>query len=239
MSIKRRWPWIAQQTWKNVLFIHFPVPYKDLKKHIPKPFKLETFGGQAWIGVVLFEALNSRLRGMPTPLSYRYFLQLNVRTYVKFGHEPGVFFFSIDANRKLPVLGAKLFSLPYFLAQMDITKQGINYRFNSKRKIKDQLQSPLFDIHYKPISEPFFSEEDSLVYWFTERYCIWTVKGNKIYKGPISHHPWRLQSAKVSMTIDHEHPLFNQLTQSSPITHYCFKMHAYVHPFEQKGIYLN
>lgn len=238
MNFERRWPWIAQQTWRNILFIHFPVPYKMLKNYIPPPFTLETYNGQAWIGIVLFEALNSRLRGMPRSLSFRKFLQLNIRTYITFDSEPGVYFFSLDASRKLPVMGAKLFALPYFHAQMQFNTYEHKFRLTSKRMINNRLHFPMFDIKYKPVSEPFMSKNDSLFYWFTERYCIWLINGNKIYKAPISHKSWPLQSAEADIAIDHDFPLLSYCHQATPITHYCLQMNAHVHPFEQKGIYL-
>src|SRR5690625_3643362 len=237
MRHKRRWPWIAQQTWDNVLFVHFPVPFTILNKYIPEPFTLETYNGQAWIGIILFEAKNSRLRGMPKLPSYRYFLQLNIRTYVKFGSESGVYFFSIDASRKLPVIGATLVSLPYYFAQMDINKYGNKFHFQSKR-LAQKNQAAEFNVDYKPISEPLMSENDSLIYWFTERYCIWTIKGNKIYKGPISHNPWTLHTASIDLSFDHDHELFTFFDQASILAHYSSEMISYVHPFEQKGIYL-
>lgn len=232
MNKKRRMPWIAQQTWRNVLFIHFPVPYEKLKKYIPKPFTLETYNGQAWIGIILFEALHSRFRGMPKSMSFRYFLQLNIRTYVRFGEEPGVFFFSIDANRKLPVMGARFVSLPYFFAQMEMDKYKKNFHFKSRRIENNHPGNFKFDVEYRPISEPFISKKDSLVYWFTERYCIWTIKGKKIYKAPISHDPWMLQQATIQFNVDHGHSFLKNIN-----THYCQEMNAHIHPFEQKGIY--
>lgn len=237
-SEKRRWPWIAQQTWRNVLFIHFPVPYQELRKYIPEPLTLETNDGQAWIGIVLFEALYSRLRQMPKPISFRYFLQLNVRTYVNFNQESGVFFFSLDANRKLPVLGARFLSLPYYFAHMEMKKLGNNFHMKSNRIVQNQKQIPSFDITYKPNSRPFTSKKESLVYWFTERYCFWTIRKNKIYKGPISHDPWTLQQSSANISIDHDSSLFNHFDQKSALTHYSSKMYTRVHPFEQKGIYV-
>src|SRR5690625_2186932 len=183
--------WFAQQTWRNILFVHFPVPLEIIKKYIPDPFTIDTFDGQAWIGIVSFEALNSRLRGMPTFCSYRYFLQLNVRTYIKFAGEKGIFFFSIDANRKLPVIGAKFVSLPYFYSEMQFHHDKQKFQFNSNRSIINDPHHLMFHINYELTSDPFVNKKDSLLFWLTERYHLFFIRGKKIYRAPLSHEQWK------------------------------------------------
>lgn|SRR5690625_2688648 len=233
---KKRWPWMAQQSWNNVLFIHYPVSYKELRKYIPQPFTLETYEGQAWIGIILFEALHSRLRGMPKLLSFRYFLQLNIRTYVNFGGESGVYFFSLDANRQLPVKGARLVSLPYFHAQMNLEKEQETFHFKSRRN--GLSNPPLIQVSYTPTSKIFISDYGSLTFWLTERYLMWTKVKNKIYKGPISHHSWSLQEAEANIKTNKYFPFESRVYKpNQPLIHYGKKMNAYVHPFEQVGLY--
>jgi uncharacterized protein len=47
--------------------------------------------------------------------------ELNVRTYVHLDGVPGLWFFSLDANNAVAVLGARVaFHLPYFKARMSL-----------------------------------------------------------------------------------------------------------------------
>src|SRR5450759_4806022 len=85
-------PWVMTQTWYNLLFAHWPVPVERLRAVVPPELELETYDGQAWLGVVPFGMTRVYARGtFPVPWLSR-FLETNVRTYVTFGGKPGVLF---------------------------------------------------------------------------------------------------------------------------------------------------
>ena len=48
-------PWVITQTWTDLLFAHWPVPPQTLRTLIPAGLELDTFDGQAWVGVIPFE----------------------------------------------------------------------------------------------------------------------------------------------------------------------------------------
>lgn len=231
---KRRWPWIAKQRWNDVLFIHWPVPCEVLHPFVPEPLNLDTYAGQAWISVVLFQASDSRLRGMPKFMSYRPFLQLNLRTYVKFTATPGVYFFSLDANSHVAVNVARIFSLPYLKAQMTLTQTGDKRLFTSRRTHKG-VPPASFTAGYRPFSKPYVSKKRTLTYWLTERYIFWAIRGNKVLKGSLSHRAWELQETKLDMEMDRlVHFLPETYFQEPPLAHYAKTMKSYLHPFELK-----
>ena len=91
------------QSWIDLLFAHWPLPPTTLERAVPSQLALDTYEGQAWIGVTPFEVRNLRLRStMPIALISR-FPEINVRTYVTVGRRPGIFFFSLDADSRLAV----------------------------------------------------------------------------------------------------------------------------------------
>ena len=126
----RPWPlpggqWFMTQSWHDLLFAHWPVDARVLQERLPAGLLLDTFDGQAWIGIVPFRMTNVAPRGVPPVPFVSEFLELNVRTYVTLQGKPGVFFFSLDAGRLLAVLGARaMFRLPYFAASMRVTRSG-------------------------------------------------------------------------------------------------------------------
>ena len=62
------------------------------------------------------------------------FLELNVRTYVKFRDKSGVFFFSLDAANPLAVEVARVwYLLPYFHAQMAKRENAAVIEYSSGR----------------------------------------------------------------------------------------------------------
>ncbi|GAH11300.1 unnamed protein product, partial [marine sediment metagenome] len=77
-----------------------------LRPLIPAQLEIDTFQGTAYIGVVPFKMRKIRPRWLPSALAVS-FLETNVRTYVLYNNEPGVFFFSLDANSLSAVLAAR------------------------------------------------------------------------------------------------------------------------------------
>ena len=82
-------PWIMTQSWHDLLFAHWPVDARALRDKLPAGFELDTFEGQAWIGVVPFHMTNVAPRGVPSVPFVSAFLELNVRTYVTPTASPG------------------------------------------------------------------------------------------------------------------------------------------------------
>ncbi len=238
MECVRRWPWVAQQEWHDVLFMHWPVPYDLLKPYVPDPFILETYGEQAWISIVLFRVEKSRLRNMPTIMSYPPFLQMNIRTYIQFQGEPGIYFLSVDVNRLLIMMTAKrLLQLPYKMAKMKLEQTKDQLLFTSKQWTKNYVDARI-SVRYRPLTNTVFSQKGTLPYWLTERYCSWMIHGNKIVKAPLSHISWMLYHAELDMTMTNIIPFIpNKYFHLNPLTHYAKSKHAYLHPFEQIGIY--
>src|SRR5258708_29962479 len=108
-------PWVMTQTWRDLLFAHWPIDEALLRARVPPTLAIDRFDGRAWVGVVPFEMTNvaPRLPGGRPRLPA--FPELNVRTYVTVGGRPGVYFFSLDATNPIAVCAARAaFRLPYF-----------------------------------------------------------------------------------------------------------------------------
>lgn len=187
-------PWIAAQTWSNLLFAHWRVPPVTLRKLIPDGLEVDTFEDEAWIGVVPFE-LRIRPRLLPVIPKLAAFPEINVRTYVVHEGKPGVWFFSLDATSPLAVRGARwAFSLPYFDAQISCTESEGSFSYDSKRSRAEVPAN--FTGRYQPASEVFFSEPGSLDAWLTERYCLYAANNaGELLRTEVHHAQWPLQKA--------------------------------------------
>jgi uncharacterized protein len=188
------------QTWENLLFIHKPVDPADLRPFIPDDLEIDTFDGQAWIGVTPFVLSSIRWRGLPPIPSAAGFPEINCRTYVTAGGKPGVFFFSLDAASRLAVEGARVaFGLPYFLcdARVDSVQDGIHYRITRT----DRRGAPAsFRAVYRPTGHFFNAEPGMLEYFLTERYCLYSWRArDTIWRAEIDHVPWPLQDAEAEI----------------------------------------
>ena len=48
-------PWVVQQRWDDLLFLHWEVSQTQMRQRIPKGLELDLYDGKAWIGIVPFE----------------------------------------------------------------------------------------------------------------------------------------------------------------------------------------
>jgi uncharacterized protein YqjF (DUF2071 family) len=190
-------PWVMTQTWHDLLFAHWPIGASRLRSMIPPMFELDLYEGEAWIGVVPFHMTNVGVRGVPALPWLSAFPELNVRTYVRVGDRPGVYFFSLDAARSIAVQAARaLFNLPYYTAAMTVSGEGeIVYR--SARAGDERAR---FEATYAPSGPVFTASPGSLDYFLTERYCLYNVSHRaRPYRLDIHHPPWPLQCARTEL----------------------------------------
>ena len=111
---------LMRMIWHDLLFMHWPVDAEQLRRHLPDSLTLDTFEGDAWIGVVPFRMSDVSLTGVPALPRLSKFPELNVRTYVVGPDgQSGVWFYSLDATNPIAVRGARwLYCLNYVDAKM-------------------------------------------------------------------------------------------------------------------------
>jgi uncharacterized protein YqjF (DUF2071 family) len=81
------------QRWRDLLFLHWTVPEQVLRSLVPPALEIDTYGGDAYVGLVPFAMLGVRPVWLPERMGFD-FLETNVRTYVHTGgRDPGVYFF--------------------------------------------------------------------------------------------------------------------------------------------------
>jgi uncharacterized protein YqjF (DUF2071 family) len=219
--------WFMTQTWEHLLFMHWAVEPLKIKTLIPAELELDTYEGMAWITVVPFKVTHQRFYRLPEIPLLNHYLELNVRTYVKFRGIQGVFFFTLDANHPLAVLGAKALSLPYRNAKMSMEQQNKVIVFKSNRVFGRAGFSAL----YEPVSTSLPTIRGSLDYWLLERYCLFTKWGNFIFRGDIRHESWEVSEAKVRLAENTVTPL--DLTNQPSLFHYSLKKEAFILPFKK------
>jgi uncharacterized protein YqjF (DUF2071 family) len=179
------------------LFAHWAVPPETLRPLVPAGFEIDVFDNRAWIGIVPFYMTNVAPRFVPALPWVSEFPELNVRTYVRVGDRPGVYFFSLDAGSALAVYTARtLLNLPYHSASMTVTPGADGIVYESRR---DAVGPPAeFRAVYRPTGDVFTPARGSLEYFLTERYCLYHVtRRGRPYRLDIHHPPWPLQPAQV------------------------------------------
>ncbi len=197
-------PWVMRQTWHDLLFAHWPIAPAAMRRAVPAALDLDTFDGQAWIGVVPFGMRDVRPRLAPSVPWLSHFLELNVRTYVRApGGQPGVYFFSLDAANPIAVaIARRWYRLPYFNARMSMRRAGDWIEYRSVRTHRGAAPATFFG-RYRPAGPVYRAQRGALDHWLTERYCLYAVgpKG-EVYRGEIHHAPWPLQPAEAEIHVN-------------------------------------
>ena len=200
-------PPVMQQSWRDLLFIHWPVPVDVIQAALPTELTVDTFDGFAWVALVPFQMRNVRPVWSPCVPGLSNFAECNVRTYVHIdGKAPGVWFFSLDAANAIACAIARLtFSLPYFHAKMNGVVQGNEYRYRTSR-YKSGLDVAL-TASIAP-GEPLPALQGTFAWWAAERYLLHSIHRGKLHTGQVHHKPYRLIDATVDFSkFDAEFPL--------------------------------
>jgi len=229
----RPWPlskssWALAMVWHDLLFAHWPVRADALRPLIPPALEIDTFDNEAWLGIVPFRMTGIRPRYTPTLPYLSAFPELNVRTYVKIGGKPGVWFFSLDAANPIAVrVARRAFNLPYFDARMSCVNNSGEIQYQSTR-IHRAAPHANFRGHYQPLGDVFEAARGSLDDWLTERYCLYAAnRRGRIFRGDIHHQRWPLQRAEAEIAINTmTEQLRFKLPQTQPLLHFAKQLNV-------------
>ncbi|MFB6205947.1 MAG: YqjF family protein [Haloglomus sp.] len=214
VSTARDDPTLLTTVGRDVLFAHWPVSPARIRPLVPDPLSLDTFDGSAWVSVLAFE--NPAVVPGPTVPSWlpdAGFPQVNLRTYVTAGDDPGVYFLSLDAGRRAPALvGRRAFGLPFHHASARLTRRGDEVTVRSRRRDADAV----FAARYRPTGDPFRAAPDSLAEFCIERFRYFLPVTERrpaslssaarsgrdapdVRVGTISRDPWTLRSVEATL----------------------------------------
>lgn len=192
-------PLAMHQAWRNLLFLHWEVDPSVIESTLPDGLHVDTHEGRAWLGIVPFFMCDIRPRFLPAFSPISNFLEMNVRTYV---HDeqgrPGVWFYSLDANRSLAVLIArKCFHLPYHRAEMASASHGDLIDYRCLRRGHEPRDESRF--HYGAGDSLPAPEPGSLEYFLVERYLLFAhePRRDRLSIGRVHHAPYPVTEARV------------------------------------------
>ena len=215
------------QSWLDLLFAHWRLPEATLRTVVPDMIPIDTFDGSAWLAITPFEVAGLHPRGAPPLPWLSRFPELNVRTYTTIGGHPGIWFFSLDADRAAAVLAARLtYRLPYRHATMSIARTGTRLAYRSR------ADGAAFAARYEPAGPAAFPQAGTLEHFLTERYRLFTIGGaGRILGADIHHGPWPLQPARAELAENTmTAPLGIRLPEQAPLLHYAGRQDVLVWP---------
>ena len=204
---------VMHQKWGKLLFMHWRIDADLLRPLIPAGLEIDTFDGSAWIGIIPFTMWDIRAFPpyVPRVPGLNAMHELNVRTYVHLNGTPGVWFFSLDCNNDAAVLGALTFYyLPYYDAEIALVQRNSTVSYSLKRTDEPVAN---FEATWN-LGVPLpTSKEDSLEFFLTERYCLFSEHKGNLYQSRIHHQSWALQTATL---VGHSSTMIEILNLTEP-----------------------
>jgi uncharacterized protein YqjF (DUF2071 family) len=166
-----------------------------------------------------------RVRGLLPLLLVSSYCQLNVRTYVRQGGRPGIWFFSLDVSSRLVAgVGRLLYRLPYFQAEISLERRDGRILCES---VRDEADA--FSALYGPIGEAVPPEPGSLEHFLTERYCLYVRHREELCAAEIHHRPWQLCPGEITIDLNTMPPEGVEL-EGEPLCHYSARQDVLIWP---------
>jgi uncharacterized protein len=185
------------QRWDDLLFAHWPVEPGALRRLLPGGVEPDLRDGRAWVAVVAFRMTDTRAGGLFPPRGLGSIPELNLRTYVTVGGQPGVWFITLDTSSPLFVgVGRGLFGLAYRRASMIVARHGSRIYFASMHTDRSFVAS------YEPVGAATPAGQGSLEEWLFERYRLFALRGRELVSAAVAHAPWFLQAADASIELN-------------------------------------
>lgn len=184
---------VTYQRWSALTFLHWPFDVDVIQACLPDGFKVDAWGGLAWVGMTPF-VMSLRVAGLPPVRGMSTFPETNLRTYVR-GPDgcDGIWFFSLEADCLPLVLGARtLYGVPYRWADMRVDRTGDVIRYRSRRRL-DPGASHDIRVHIgPPLADP-----PAFDGWSSGRWRAWTHVAGHFFVVPVDHLPWPLHEATL------------------------------------------
>jgi len=195
------------QKWRDLLFLNWAYDPAEIQKTLPEGLFVDTFDGRAYLGIVPFALCDMRMRALWSMRVLPDFLEINVRTYVRdIDGNPGVWFYSLDANQWLAVLGGqKLYHLPYYHAFIVFEKRRGENLFHVARE-----EAEIFVSHFRwtPLEGERLAKPGSLDFFLLERYRFFAQNASgRLFSGQVYHEPYRIQNARLNLYDENLFPL--------------------------------
>jgi len=184
---------VMEQNWEKILFLHWPIDPALIQARIPPGLEVDLFEDKAWIGITPFKVTGLHLMSLPPVPGLDSFNEINVRTYVHYEGKPGIWFFSLDASKLIPVIAARLFyQVPYHSAAISFHDSGTQFSVDMTRTANRDVG---FEARWQKGTRLRDPDVGSLAFFLVERYCFFAELRSSIMMTRVYHHPWILDEA--------------------------------------------
>ena len=175
--------------WRNLCLFNYRVEPERLQPWLPPGLELDLRDGSAFVSLVAFDFLDTRVLGIPWP-GYRNFPEINLRFYVREGQRRGVAFIrELVPKRAIAFFARWLYNEPYeyapmtsrlsFPGQFPVAEHEVNYDRSLQR------------LRVETAGEPEMQAEDSEAHFFKEhQWGYGTSRSGQLLRYEVTHEHW-------------------------------------------------
>lgn len=175
--------------WEHLALLTYVVPPDMLRPHLPPGLDLDTRDGHAFVSLVGFDFLDTRVLGVPWP-GFRDFPEINLRFYVRSGAERGVAFLrELVPQRLVAWVARTLYNEPYAAMRMQTTRNETpdHLTMTYQAVWRGRVQR-LRITGAKPAETP---APESAAHFFKEhRWGFGTTRGGQTVRYEVTHPVW-------------------------------------------------
>jgi uncharacterized protein YqjF (DUF2071 family) len=152
--------------WRDLLLFNFAVPDDLLKEYLPPGVELDYFNGSAYVSLVAFDFLKTKVRGVSWPF-HTNFSEINLRFYAKRNGVRGVVFVREIVPQPLTAWIAKvLYNEPYVAAPIASSQVKSESSLKKNYTLIWKGKNQTISVTAKP--EQFMPDEASREHFFKE-----------------------------------------------------------------------
>jgi uncharacterized protein YqjF (DUF2071 family) len=205
--------------WANLFLANFAVPDELLRPRLPPGLELDRWEGRAFVSLVAFDFLDTRVLGIPWP-GYRNFPEINLRFYVRRRDERGVVFVrELVPARLIAWLARRFYNEPYAAMPMTsrVTETTDSFAIEHQLTSRDRVHT-IRATGSKPVVRP---GEDSVEHFFKEhQWGYGRTRGGATLRYQVCHPCWDVYPVRdYSIDLDWAAlygPEWSVLTKSEP-----------------------
>jgi uncharacterized protein YqjF (DUF2071 family) len=182
--------------WSNLCLLTYAVPPALLEPRLPPGLSLDLRDGRAFVSLVAFDFLDTRVLGVPWP-GYRDFPEINLRFYVRQGDRRGVVFVrEFVPQRLVAFLARSIYREPYLAAPMSsrVDEEEGEIRIEHRLTLGGR-ENRLSVVASKPATRP--SPESTEHFFKEHEWGFGTDRGGRCVRYRVGHPCWdcyRMQS---------------------------------------------
>ena len=193
---------VMLQGWYNLTSLHWRYDVDAVAALLPRGYRVDTFDGSAWVGLIPFHMRRIRIPGLGrVGLPWATFPETNIRTYiVEPGGRRGVWFCSLDITRIVPTIVARTtYSLPYCSADMTIEEPAPGYvHYTSSRRWPRSSAGAHSDVTIRVGDEVAADAPDRpLIDFLSARWALGSALAGQLLWADVDHPVWPLYRAEV------------------------------------------